>query len=305
MFPLSKLSELPPKTRLRKAALILRGMEIELSAGREPDRSYLKGLYELCRGEPARLGGGADGSGGTGAAAAPDMPRAAGKAGGAGARRRERGGAHPDPRGLPADPRALTAARLLRFINNLRHEILSFLGAEPAEWDFIDHEKGVLDKASRLVLPISVYLEDIRSPFNVGSMFRTAEAFGARHIYLSPRTPPPTHPRASRTARGCEKIVGWSTADLSALVHGEGAGGVFALELGGTPLDEFVFPARGVVLVGSEELGLSPEALALAETGAGRVSIPMAGAKRSLNAASAFAILMQKWYAALTGKSSK
>jgi len=77
---------------------------------------------------------------------------------------------------------------------------------------------------------------------------------------------------------------------------------VFALELGGTPLDKFKFPKQGTVLIGSEELGLSPEALALADAGLGRVSIAMAGAKRSLNVATAFGILMQKWYTALAGK---
>ncbi len=335
MFPLRKLSELPPKTRLRKAALILRGLELELAAGREPDGAYLKGLHDLCRGDLARLAGGTD------------MPRVAGIAGmaetprpetpvesdGAGVRRREMGG---DTGKMPAsaaetgggeersparaasrgpcapgdedafpDPGALRTEDLPRFLNNLRHEILSCLGAEPAEWDFLDHEKGTLDPASRLVLPMRVYLEDIRSPYNVGSMFRTAEAFGVEHIYISPRTPSPTHPRAAKTARGCEKIVGWSTAGLGELNRLEGTDGVFALELGGTPLDEFMFPKRGVVLVGSEELGLSPEALELAESGAGRVSIPLAGAKRSLNVASAFAILMQKWYEVFTGKSGK
>jgi TrmH family RNA methyltransferase len=51
--------------------------------------------------------------------------------------------------------------------------------------------------------------------------------------------------------------------------------------------------------VGSEELGLSPEALALAESSAGRVSIAMAGARASLNVAVAFGILMQAWYSRL------
>jgi TrmH family RNA methyltransferase len=75
--------------------------------------------------------------------------------------------------------------------------------------------------------------------------------------------------------------------------------GIFALELGGSPIGEFAFPARGIVLVGSEELGLSPEALRLADRSLGRVSIPQAGAKRSLNVAVAFGILMQRWFSVL------
>ena len=78
--------------------------------------------------------------------------------------------------------------------------------------------------------------------------------------------------------------------------------GTFALELGGTPLGEFRFPQRGMMLVGSEELGLSPQSLALAASRAGRVSIPMAGAKRSLNVAVAVGIVLQAWHASLTGR---
>jgi TrmH family RNA methyltransferase len=75
---------------------------------------------------------------------------------------------------------------------------------------------------------------------------------------------------------------------------------VFALELGGTPIDTFTFPREGMVLVGSEELGLSSEAIRLADTQCGRVSIPLGGAKRSLNVSVAFGILMHAWRSALT-----
>jgi TrmH family RNA methyltransferase len=79
----------------------------------------------------------------------------------------------------------------------------------------------------------------------------------------------------------------------------ESLGGVFALELGGTSIDRFEFPRSGVVLVGSEELGLSPDALRLADRQFGRVSIPLGGAKRSLNVSVAFGILMHAWRSAL------
>jgi TrmH family RNA methyltransferase len=77
---------------------------------------------------------------------------------------------------------------------------------------------------------------------------------------------------------------------------------VVALEIGGAPLQTFQFPVEGVLLVGSEELGLSAPALAVA--GAGRVSIPMVGAKRSLNVAVAFGIVMQAWAASLSASGS-
>ena len=207
----------------------------------------------------------------------------------------------PDPRipgGPPAAcwkgsrPTCFRAAHSVRGLNTLRHELLRALHTEPAEWDLVSPATGFLDRSGVSVVPITVYLEDVRSPFNVGSIFRTAEAFGAERILLSPRTPLPTHPRAEKTAMGAARALPWETAELATL---RGRTDVFALELGGTPLESFVFPSRGTVLVGSEELGLSSEALDIAAAGLGRVSIPLAGAKRSLNVSVAVGILMQAW----------
>jgi TrmH family RNA methyltransferase len=93
-----------------------------------------------------------------------------------------------------------------------------------------------------------------------------------------------------------ERSLPWEVRELETM---RGDEGLFALELGGAPIDQFHFPARGTVLVGSEELGLSPEAIRLADQGLGRVSIPLAGAKRSLNVAVAFGILIEAWRAQL------
>ena len=255
MFPLSKLGELSPRTRLRKILRILQAIEVD-PRGAAPDAAYVDGLLSfLCTQAPAQVG---------------TLAHA-----------------------LRAEvARAADLETLSRGFNAIRHALLRALSAEPAEWDLVNRESGLLDRAGVRVLPFSVYLEDVRSPFNVGSIFRTAEAFGAERILLSPRTPLPTHPRAEKTARGAAGALPWEVAELDSL---RGKENVFALELGGTALGQFRFPPRGTVLVGSEELGLSPEALAIADAGAGRVTIPLAGAKRSLNVAVAFGILMQAW----------
>ena len=72
---------------------------------------------------------------------------------------------------------------------------------------------------------------------------------------------------------------------------------IFALETGGTDINEFVFPKEGICIIGSEELGVSPQALDKAAYG--RVTIPMKGLKASLNVGVAFGILMQKWVESL------
>ena len=68
---------------------------------------------------------------------------------------------------------------------------------------------------------------------------------------------------------------------------------VFALELGGDSIESFDFPQRGIVVLGSEELGISREAREICTYGT--VSIPMSGAKASLNVAVAFGVLMHAW----------
>ena len=184
----------------------------------------------------------------------------------------------------------------IRILNSLRHGIYTLLNAEPADWDFISPETGKADSSKRDVFPISVFLEDIRSPFNVGSIFRSAESFGVEKIYLSEQTVKPDHKRAVRSSMGCTELVSWEIGKLSSICKNEN---VFALELGGTPIDQFIFPDKGVVIIGSEELGISPSALSLAERSYKKVSIPTAGAKGSLNVSVAFGILMHRWYSFL------
>lgn len=208
---------------------------------------------------------------------------------------------------LPDDNKALVDTKVtsenpdnsqkkLRYFNQWRHFLMQQLNIQTAEWDLLIPETGELDFQQTQQLPLAIYLEDIRSPFNVGSIFRTAHCFGVQRAFLSPMTPHPDHPRAKRTARGCENQINWQQVTLDCIAKEPG---IFALETGGQSLREFDFPSEGLVLIGSEELGLSPEALSLADQSLGRVSIPMLGAKRSLNVSVAFGILMNVWVSSL------
>lgn len=172
-------------------------------------------------------------------------------------------------------------------INNLRHNIMTFLDMEPSEWDFT----APLDKEKKKIISgRNLYLEDIRSPFNLGSLFRSAECFAVDKIYLSKDCTSPNHNRAQRTSMGCINIVDWEQKNLDNIKLP-----VFALELGGIPIDEFDFPLEGICIIGSEELGVSPLSLKIADQSLGRVSIPLFGSKSSLNVANATAILLQRW----------
>lgn len=191
----------------------------------------------------------------------------------------------------------------LRLCNCARNHLLTIIGTFPAEWDLViaphsapTDENGVVIK--RDFFPgVAVYAEDIRSPFNLGSIFRSAEAMGAEKVYISPFCTDPTQPRAIRSGMGCIETLGWERLSLDELPEDLP---VFALETGGTDINEFEFPEKGICIIGSEELGVSPEALKKATYG--RVTIPMKGLKASLNVGVAFGILMQKWVESLESK---
>ncbi|MBQ0166831.1 MAG: TrmH family RNA methyltransferase [Treponema sp.] len=199
-----------------------------------------------------------------------------------------------------------------RVCNCARNELLKIIGTFPAEWDLViaphkPHIQPAEESAESVAgadgvvtqrdfFPgVMVYAEDIRSPFNLGSIVRTAEAFGAEKLFLSPNCTDLSHPRAIRSSMGCDKILSWERTSLDKLPEDVP---VFSLETGGTDISEFVFPKKGIVILGSEELGVSPEALKRATYGC--VSIPMKGMKASLNVGVAFGILMQAWTSALT-----
>jgi TrmH family RNA methyltransferase len=255
-FTIGKLERLRPKTRLRKLIILLLAAERDLARNRKADLSLFRSLADsrIVREAlpPVLLG-----------------------------KLRELNSAL-----LAGEP---DIRHLSRLLNSFRHAILRHLGMEPAEWDLHALEDPAAESGRRRILPIRCYLEDIRSPYNVGAIFRTADAFGVGEIILSPDTPLPTNRRAVKTARGSTQWVPWRVSGLS----GIGGGNILALETGGVPLSSAELPESGTVLLGSEELGLSPEALRMASH---RVSIPMSGAKRSLNVAVAFGILMWEWH---------
>jgi TrmH family RNA methyltransferase len=230
---------------------------------------------------------------------------------GAGAWVAELGAAFAEDGALPPELRALAAEATTeagrtalsspeagtRIINKLARGLEAYAGLSPADWDFREPLGASLSAGVRKVFPgVRAYLEDLRSPFNVGSIFRSADAFGAAEIVLSGFTADPGHPRAERSAMGATAVVPWRRGGLEAL---ESSGEAFALELRGESIDTFEFPERGIVVVGSEELGVSPEAMAKC---ARTVSIPMLGAKGSLNAGVAFGVLMDAWRRSLESR---
>ena len=144
--------------------------------------------------------------------------------------------------------------------------------------------------------PVVVVLDNIRSMHNVGSVFRTADAFLLRGIYLCGYTPQPPHRDIHKTALGATETVDWryfaTTAEAVRSLKNDGYG-VFAVEqtVGSVPLQEFSVGFNGplAVVFGNEVDGVGEEALALCD---GSVEIPQCGMKHSLNISIAAGIVL-------------
>lgn len=281
LITLRKLRSLREKTALRKCARIIEEMALQRAAGKPVNSPYLQELLRFLIDTTAH------------------------------------GDLQVDPGSDVEQPKprtSTTAARILtslaadagiqpahRELMLLRNAIEEAVGVAVADWDF-DHTDSQSHPASTTNLsrlPMKLFLDDIRSPFNMGSIFRTADAFAAEELILSEDCPSTTHPRASRCAMGSVGRIPQRRipyGEKSAFLQDEASrGALFALELGGTPVADFNFPESGTVILGSEELGVSPEALEAADRSLGRVSIPMPGPKGSLNVAVATGILMAYW----------
>ena len=140
---------------------------------------------------------------------------------------------------------------------------------------------------------VSVLLDNIRSGWNVGSIFRSADGFGFAHAYLCGITPTPENDAVRKTSLGAEDSVPWSYhKDAVKLVKGlkKEGWGILALEedprarqLG----DVSASTQRSVLIVGNEVTGIDSELLDMCDE---ILCIPMHGDKKSFNVATAFGI---------------
>ncbi len=134
--------------------------------------------------------------------------------------------------------------------------------------------------------PIVVVLDNVRSMNNIGSVFRTADAFRIEKIYLCGITATPPHRDIHKTALGAENSVDWeyveNTATCVERLKAEGYG-VFAVEQvkGSVMLDTFVPDEQKIAVVfGNEIDGVDQEVVDLCH---GCIEIPQFGTKHSLN----------------------
>ncbi|MGK5595169.1 MAG: TrmH family RNA methyltransferase [Parachlamydiaceae bacterium] len=132
--------------------------------------------------------------------------------------------------------------------------------------------------------PIGVYLDQLRSAHNVGSILRTVEGFGLKQVYFSEDTPWIEHKQVQKTSRNAYLHVKCSKTHLKSLPRP-----LIALETmdRASSIYQFSFPNAFTLIVGNEEYGCSNDTLKAADH---FIQIPLRGRKNSLNVANAFAI---------------
>lgn len=143
--------------------------------------------------------------------------------------------------------------------------------------------------------PISVVLHDIRSLYNVGSIFRTCDAFAVEHVYMTGFTPSPPRPEISKTALGAERVVPHSsfatTTEVIGYLRGKGFT-IAAAEITDTSrhaesLETSDFPLA--IILGNELTGVPDDILEMCDYA---LEIPMYGTKHSLNVSVAAGVLL-------------
>jgi tRNA (guanosine-2'-O-)-methyltransferase len=141
---------------------------------------------------------------------------------------------------------------------------------------------------------VGLLLDSVSQPFNVGSIIRTAAAFGVEQIWLCGDTAPPDHPQARRTALGTSRLVTFERepgAGPAAAAAAAAGLTVIAIELvqDAVPLHEAPLGGDVCLALGHEDRGCSAALLAAADVIA---YIPQPGRVGSLNVAAAAAIAL-------------
>jgi len=145
-------------------------------------------------------------------------------------------------------------------------------------------------------IPIIIVLDNIRSQNNIGSVFRTADAFLLQRIYLCGITATPPHREIHKTALGATESIDWRyfehTCDALSALHAEGYA-IIAVEQtdNSIPLDKYSPPPgkKLAFLFGNEVNGIEDRLLKFVDS---CIEIPQFGTKHSLNISVAAGIVL-------------
>jgi tRNA G18 (ribose-2'-O)-methylase SpoU len=159
-------------------------------------------------------------------------------------------------------------------------------------WDEIDRPDpdAVADLPKH---PVRLVLHNVRSIYNVGSIFRTSDAARIDHIHLTGYTGTPDHPDMHKTALGAQDVVAWSHHETAEEVVGDLAERGYtigALEITDAPTPPSEVQAAHFplcLIVGNEVHGVEDSLISRADVA---FELPQYGAKQSINVAVAYGI---------------
>lgn len=142
--------------------------------------------------------------------------------------------------------------------------------------------------------PVHVVLDNLRSAYNVGSVFRTSDAGAAGHIHLCGMSAHPPHKKIEKTSLGAFAYVPWTyyerTGDALAHLRAEGIP-IVAIEVTPNAVShvEYTWPKPVAIVFGNEVFGIAEKTLDRCDA---VVQIPMLGHKNSINVATAFGVIL-------------
>ncbi len=175
-----------------------------------------------------------------------------------------------------------------------KHQILSGRGVR--EYDLLPSIKQgdtVTNEPWTASVHYKVALDNFRSAFNVGSIFRICDSVGFEEVLLGGYSPGKSHSGVVKTAMGATNwIPEVVCADLqkSLLNHQLDGYQIIGLETidGASNIDSFLWPQKAVIVLGNEEQGISQSIMQRCTK---FIQIPMFGRKNSINVANAFSIV--------------
>jgi len=184
----------------------------------------------------------------------------------------------------------------IKGLNFSYHDLLDLIGKHLKEENF-DIQPVVFDRESpEKRFSVSAILDNLRSPFNVGSIFRSADCFGVNEIILCGITPHPPSRKIERTSLGTIETVVWKyfTETKEAIAHVKNRGfSIVAVETIEKAISLFEYKdfQNKAFLFGNEEFGITEEILSICDE---FIKIPVVGIKNSMNVATAFSVVMSR-----------
>jgi len=155
------------------------------------------------------------------------------------------------------------------------------------------HDSGIPSISWQPRFPVEVVLDQIRSPYNVGSVLRITDNFGFKGLVHASPWMRLDHPQLRKAARGCENWIPVRFEPDLVRYLKEAACPVIGIENdhNAVPIDQWEAPGECVLIVGNETYGI---ASAIRRCCAQTVFVPMFGFKRSMNLHHALAVVAQK-----------